>query len=95
MVYGVIIGTLFHISYIGGKNGVDDRTDAQKVDMERILKNLIKPFYLGPEVHVAGHRDFSPDKNNDGIVSSNEWVKLCPSFEVSQWLRDINLEQYV
>jgi N-acetylmuramoyl-L-alanine amidase len=83
-----------HISYIGGKYGIDNRTNAQKIEMERILKNLIKPFYLGPEVHVAGHRDFSPDKNNDGIVSSDEWLKLCPSFDVSQWLKDINLEMY-
>jgi len=83
-----------HISYIGGKGGIDNRTDAQKIKMESIVKNLITTNYLGPEVRIAGHRDYSPDKNGDGIVSPNEWLKLCPSFSVSQWLQEINLPQY-
>ena len=35
---------------------------------------------------VCGHRDLSPDLNKDGKVTSNEWLKTCPGFDVSTWL---------
>ena len=34
---------------------------------------------------VVGHRDLSPDLDNDGIVEPNEWVKICPGFDVKEW----------
>lgn len=36
---------------------------------------------------VNGHRDLSPDKNGDGIISPNEWAKTCPGFNVADWLK--------
>ncbi len=36
---------------------------------------------------VNGHRDLSPDKNGDGIISPNEWMKTCPGFDVAAWLK--------
>ena len=33
-------------------------------------------------VEVIGHRDASPDKNHDGKISPNEWIKQCPCFDV-------------
>lgn len=83
-----------HISYIGGKHGEDNRTEEQKQEMERIVKNLITPVYLGPNVVIKGHRDYSPDKDGNGIITPDEFLKLCPSFSVSDWLREINLQQY-
>lgn len=35
---------------------------------------------------VCGHRDLSPDKNGDGRIVSNEWLKTCPGFDVSDYL---------
>lgn len=35
---------------------------------------------------VCGHRDLSPDLNGDGRVTSNEWIKTCPGFEVADYL---------
>lgn len=62
-----------HISYIGGKNG-DDRTDAQKKSMERLVKHYMRRF---PDSKVQGHRDF-PNVS-----------KSCPSFDVAEWLESI------
>ena len=71
------------ICYVGGldENGnpKDTRTDAQKVAMAEMVYNLIETF---PIVEVIGHRDASPDKNGDGVISPNEWVKTCPCFDV-------------
>lgn len=37
-----------------------------------------------PEAKVAGHRDLSPDRNNNGEVEPMEWTKQCPCFEVKR-----------
>lgn len=78
-----------NISYIGGKHE-DDRTQAQKDSMRRLVKMLRRPSNLGL-VEVVGHRDMSPDTNHNGIVEPHEWIKLCPSFEVSKWLIEENI----
>jgi N-acetyl-anhydromuramyl-L-alanine amidase AmpD len=74
-----------HISYIGGKGGVDDRTEAQKQEMLNLIKELRSDSILGA-VPVFGHRDLSPDANGDGIINKHDWIKLCPSFDVKSWL---------
>lgn len=79
-----------HVSYIGGKGGVDTRTELQKKEMEFLIRELRSDAILGP-VPVVGHRDLSPDLNGDGIITPNEWTKLCPSFSVAEWLCEINL----
>jgi N-acetylmuramoyl-L-alanine amidase len=70
-----------HISYIGGvdKDGkpTDNRTDAQKETMLRYLKKWKKMF---PDAIIQGHRDFSLDKNKNGIIDPWERIKECPSF---------------
>lgn len=83
--------TSIHISYKGGvKDGkpFDNRTEAQKKSIENLVKEYRLKF---PKAKVVGHRDFSPDKNRDGVVSPNEWLKSCPSFSVSEWLKQIGL----
>lgn len=35
---------------------------------------------------ICGHRDLSPDTNNNGRVDEKEWVKTCPGFDVAAWL---------
>lgn len=44
-----------------------------------------------PSAKFRGHRDFSPDLNKDGKISSNEWIKDCPCFDVIPWARTRNL----
>ncbi len=81
-----------HISYIGGVDGtgrsIDNRTDAQKATQTELVRKYMKEF---PGAIVLGHRDFSPDKNRDGIIQPNEWMKTCPSFEVKDWLKESGL----
>lgn len=71
------------ICYVGGldRNGnpADTRTPQQKVAMAKLVYNLISVY---PIVEVIGHRDASPDKNGDGKITPNEWVKQCPCFDV-------------
>lgn len=81
-----------HISYIGGKGGIDNRTDAQKREMENLLLELCSDKILGPK-QILGHRDLSPDRDGDGIIEPHEWTKLCPSFDVAEWLEEIQFHK--
>ena len=71
------------VCYIGGldENGepADTRTDEQKIAMEQLVHELMGKY---PIKEVIGHRDASPDKNDDGKITPNEWVKMCPCFDV-------------
>lgn len=60
----------------------DNRTVEQKKSMALLITQLTAQF---PSAKVVGHRDLSPDKNGDGIVTPNEWLKGCPSFDVRTW----------
>jgi N-acetylmuramoyl-L-alanine amidase len=53
----------------------------------RSLPGLIQKHSV-PTKRICGHRDLSPDKNGDGKVTSNEWLKICPGFDVATWLRE-------
>ena len=69
--------------YVGGLdkdgNAKDTRTDAQKVALHNLVYSLVMQF---PIKEVIGHRDASPDKNGDGQISQNEWIKMCPCYDV-------------
>ena len=71
------------ICYVGGldKHGrpADTRTPAQKMALVKLVNELMSTY---PIVEVIGHRDASPDKNGDGKITQNEWVKTCPCFDV-------------
>ncbi len=77
------------VAYVGGledKPGVaynrlkakDTRTERQKAALLSLLIDLKKMY---PGAKISGHRDFSPDKNNNGIIEPQEWIKSCPSFD--------------
>ena len=70
------------ICYEGGLDNAghpkDTRTPAQKNALIGLLRKLLKRF---PEARILGHRDLSPDRNGDGTLSPNEWLKACPSFD--------------
>ena len=70
--------------------GVDTRgkphnnfTAAQFNTLETLLREL-KARY--PQARILGHRDLSPDKNGDGRITPDEFIKACPSFDVGEWL---------
>ncbi|HMR81811.1 MAG TPA: N-acetylmuramoyl-L-alanine amidase [Niabella sp.] len=64
-VYGFNQNSI-HISYIGGRNGVDDRTCEQKI---ALIKKLVELKRLFPNAQILGHRDFPGVK------------KTCPNFD--------------
>lgn len=37
-------------------------------------------------IKIVGHRDLSPDKNGDGKITSVDWLKTCPGFDVADWV---------
>lgn len=76
----------YHICYKGGQNGKDNRSDAQKASLISEIKLAKKKF---PKAIVLGHRDLSPDKNEDGIIQPNEWTKACPSFNAKKEYENI------
>lgn len=65
--------------------GTDRFTAEQWVSLKAAIVNL-DVLYNGPR--ICGHRDLSPDKNGDGKVTPNEFTKICPGFNVSDWLID-------
>ncbi|MDY5688012.1 MAG: N-acetylmuramoyl-L-alanine amidase [Bacteroidaceae bacterium] len=67
-----------NIAYTGGMDGVDNRTDEQKKSLLVLLKLLRKRY---PDAVIQGHRDFSPDRNGNGKIEKNEWIKKCPGFD--------------
>ena len=79
-----------NVAYMGGidANGkaVDNRTDAQKASLVKLLKEL-KGRY--PKAEIMGHRDISPDKNGNGKVDSWERIKECPCFDAIPEYKDI------
>lgn len=80
-----------HISYIGGvqKNNTskafDSRTDVQKksiIEAIKLVQELLeKDGQDISKIKIQGHRDFSPDKNGNGVIDVWERIKECPSFD--------------
>lgn len=75
------------ICYEGGLDvryrPADTRTEWQKHSLRVLIRTLLMDY---PGCRVCGHRDLSPDRNGDGRISSEEWVKECPCFEVTSKL---------
>lgn len=79
------------VCYIGGLDAEgkckDTRTTAQKTSLLKLLK-LLKAKY--PTVkRIIGHRDTSPDRNGDGVISPYEYIKGCPCFNAIPEYKDL------
>ena len=78
------------VVYVGGLdnqgNPKDTRTENQKNALLNLLVDLRK-FY--PNARISGHRDFSPDKNHDGVISPDEYIKECPCFDAKSEYHNI------
>ena len=71
------------VCYIGGSSAAtgkpkDTRTLAQKAALIKLLRDLKK---LYPNAKILGHRDTSPDKNHNGKIDKEEYIKDCPCFD--------------
>lgn len=79
-----------NVAYTGGIDangkGIDNRTEEQKASLRKLLK-LLKGKY--PDAVIQGHRDFSPDKNGNGIVDVWERIKECPCFNAKTEYKDL------
>lgn len=71
------------ICYEGGLDcrgcPADTRTRAQWSSLWQLVNLLLEKF---SGCRVCGHRDLSPDRNGNGEIEPEEWIKACPCFEV-------------
>lgn len=83
-------GDSIHIAYIGGVDpndytvAKDTRTYEQKKGLELAIRDtliFLKDHQDICGIQIKGHRDFSEDQNGDGVISSWERIKECPSFD--------------
>lgn len=72
------------IAYEGGLDAsgrpADTRTPAQKHSLEIILRFLRFSY---PKAQICGHRDLSPDLNDNGTIEPCEYIKQCPCFNAT------------
>lgn len=70
------------VVYVGGLDNQgkakDTRTENQKCALLNLMMDLRR---LYPNAKISGHRDFSPDKNGDGTITPDEYIKACPCFD--------------
>lgn len=85
--------TAIDIAYIGGVKkdnysvAKDTRTNEQLISIPAAIQSVLN--WLNSEgvniqenlKGIIGHRDFSKDKNDSGIIESWERIKECPSFD--------------
>ena len=66
-------------------NPDDTFNSHQKLALKNLVDRLQSRFSI-PDEMVKGHRDWSPDLNNDGTIQANEYIKQCPCFDVKKWM---------
>lgn len=78
------------VVYVGGmdmqRRPKDTRTENQKNALLLLMMDLRK---LYPNARIRGHRDFSPDKNGNGVIEPTEWIKQCPCFDAEAEFRRV------
>lgn len=72
------------ICYAGGLDRTgkpkDTRTEEQKMAIIECIDRVVN--YSPTRIkRICGHRDLSPDRNANGIVEPDEWIKMCPCFD--------------
>lgn len=63
--------------------GTDQFTPAQWDALADLVADLQEQY---PDAALCGHRDLSADKNGDGQITPDEYSKICPGFNVSDWV---------
>lgn len=76
------------ICLVGGMDAAGEPANnfnrVQFVALGELLDQLQSRY---PGTRILGHRDLSPDLDGDGKITPNEFIKACPSFDVSEWLK--------
>jgi len=76
------------VSLVGGVDErgspQDNRTPHQTASLISLLKDLQARY---PHALVCGHRDLSPDRDRDGVIEPDEFIKACPCFDAIAWAR--------
>lgn len=79
------------VCYEGGLDSTgqptDTRTPKQRASLLRLLAQL-KGY--APQARILGHRDLSPDRNGDGRITPDEWLKSCPCLEAEDEYAPLN-----
>lgn len=58
-------------------------SDTQLASLRALVGELLERY---PDAEALGHRDLSPDVDDDGVVERHEWLKDCPCLDVRRWL---------
>lgn len=76
------------ICLVGGIGGPDKQNPGlyTREQWEALRLEIVALLERYPKARVVGHRDLSPDLDGDGQIEPREWIKLCPSFDVSAWM---------
>lgn len=78
------------VVYVGGLDNQGKAKDTRTENQKHALLNLLLDLrQLYPKAKISGHRDFSPDKNNNGIVEVHEYIKQCPCFDAKAEYKSI------
>ena len=77
------------IAFEGGLDAggipADSRTEEQKRSIRVLVRVLCEDYRIRK---VVGHRDLSPDRDGDGVVEPEEWIELCPCYDVESDLAE-------
>ncbi|MGO8534157.1 N-acetylmuramoyl-L-alanine amidase [Rhizobium ruizarguesonis] len=80
------------VSMIGGVDSQgraqDNATPSQYAALQALLGALAAKH---KSAVICGHRDLSPDRNGNGVVDPQEYIKACPCFDAIPWARDRGL----
>ena len=76
-----------HICLVGGMDGHKARMKASLGAWSELAILCRELQTMFPKAKIKGHRDASPDLDCDGVIEPNEFIKECPAFEVSEWLK--------
>lgn len=63
----------------------DNYTREQWASLKALVNQIVRRY---PQAVILGHRDFSPDRDRDGVVEPHEWIKDCPCFNARKWALD-------
>lgn len=91
------------ICLVGGAEPVARYTQAQWDALAALVQAVSTTYkvplapptriYSGPGTYtesngICGHRDLSPDADGSGLIEPFEYIKTCPGFDVSHWLKN-------
>ena len=69
------------VAYIGGIDSQGHETDTRTPEQRQALLQLVTKLVRMYRCDVWGHRDYSPDRNHDGVIEPSEFIKQCPCFD--------------